>query len=199
MQVADRCRLDPDLLRADVARRASAPRGTTTRASRPKVRDEGGSPRDRPGEEALRLALHSPERILPRLAEVLFDDELLRRAYLVLATSGGHAMAIDAAEADEDHEAADLLRRLLVEEPHEPTGGTDLVTAVVAQLVRHATRTVLEQRQAAVRSGTLEARDVVEEITLAKELVDRLEGPDGLEAERELVEWLSAVGSIEGA
>ena len=191
MQVADRCRLDPALLRADVARRASAPRGTTTRASRPKVRDEGGAARDRPGEEALRLALHSPERILPRLSVVLFDDELLRR-YLVLAASGGHATAIDAAEADEDGEVADLLLRLLVEEPHEPSEGTDLVAAVVAQLVRHSTRRVLAERQAAVRSGALEARDVVEEISLAKELVDRLEGPLGAEAERELVEWLSA-------
>lgn len=192
MLVADRCRLDPMLLRADVARRASAPRGSQTRASRPKVRDDGGAPRDRPGEEALRVALHSPERILPRLSEVLFDDELLGRAYLVLAAAGGHAQAIDAAEVLEDDEVADLLRRLLVEEPHEPSGGTDLVAAVVAQLVRHATKRVLAERQAAVRSGALEARDVIDEISLAKELVDRLEGPDGAEAERELVEWLSA-------
>jgi hypothetical protein len=67
-----------------------------------------------------------------------------------------------------------------------------LVAAVVAQLVRHATRRVLDQRQAAVRSGALEARDVVDEISLAKEWLDRLEGPDGADAEHELVEWLSA-------
>ena len=192
MQVADRCRLDPALLRADVARRANSPRRTTMRATRPTVRDEGGAPRDRPGEEALRIALHSPERILPRLSVVLFDDELLRRAYLVLASAGGHAKSIDAAVAEGDDEVADLLGRLLVEEPHEPTGGTDLVAAVVAQLVRHATRRVLDQRQAAVRSGALEARDVVDEISLAKEWLDRLEGPDGADAEQELVEWLSA-------
>jgi DNA primase len=199
MQVADRCRLDPTLLREDVARRASSPRGTATRASRPRVRDEGGAPRDRPGEEALRIALHSPDRILPRLSVILFDDELLRRAYLVLAASGGHAPAIDAAEAQDDHDVTDLLRRLLVEEPHEPTGGTDLVSAVVAQLVRHATRRVLAQREAAVRSGALEARDVVAEISAAKELVDRLEGPDGEDAERELVEWLSAESGSDDA
>jgi len=46
----------------------------------------------------------------------------------------------------------------------------------------------------AVRAGDLAARDVVEEITVAKELVDRLEGPTGEDAERELVEWLAAEG-----
>jgi len=192
MQVADRCRLDPMLLRTELARRATTPKGTTTRASRPKVRDESGAARDRPGEEALRLALHSPERILPRLAPALFGDELQRRAYLVLAATGGHAKAIDAAEAEEDGEVADLLRRLLVEEPHEPTEGTDLVSAVVAQLVRPAVRRVMGERHEALRSGTLDAREVNDEISAVKELLDQLEGPEGTDAERELVEWLSA-------
>jgi DNA primase len=191
MQVADRCRLDPDLLRAELARRATSPRGSSVRASRPRVRDEGGAPRDRPGEEALRLALHSPERILHRLSPVLFDDPLLRRAYLLLAASGGHVDAIEAAEAEGDDQVVDLFRRLMVEEPHEPTGGTDLVSAVVAQLVRHAARTVLAARQEALRSGTLDAREVNDEISAVKESLDRLEGPTGLDAEHELVEWLS--------
>jgi hypothetical protein len=53
---------------------------------------------------------------------------------------------------------------------------------------------VLRERETAVRPGELAARDVVDEITVAKELLDRLEGPTGADAEHELVEWLAAEG-----
>ncbi len=99
--------------------------------------------------------------------------------------------AIDAADERGEDDVVDLLRRLAVEEPVEPTDGGDLVTAVVAQLIRQATRAVLAQRQDAIRAGTVEVKDVFEEIALAKQLVDSLEGPDAEAVERELVEWLS--------
>ena len=84
---------------------------------------------------------------------------------------------IDAALADGEEDVAELLKRLLVEEPQQVPIGTDPVTSVVAQLVRHATRRVLTEREVAVRSGELAARDVVDEISVAKELLDHLEGP----------------------
>jgi DNA primase len=191
MQVADRCRLDPDLLRRDLARRGSRPDRLVPRAA-----DAAGAPpaQDRAGLEALRFALHEPERTLPRLAPTLFGEDLLRRAYEAVATGADHAHVLDDAHGRGEDDVADLLRRLLVEEPWQPTDGSDAVGSVVAQLVRHATRRVLAEREAAVRSGELDARDVIDEIALAKDLVSRLEGPEGEDAERELVEWLAAEG-----
>jgi DNA primase len=191
MQVADRCRLDPELLRADVARRRRSP----THRAAPRVRPAASTPppggTDRAGLEALRFALHDPDAMLSRLSSVLFLDDVQRRAYEAITSGDGHLAAIDEARAVGEDDVADLLSRLLVEEPQQPPDGTDPIASVVAQLVRHATRRVLSARESAVRSGDLEARDVVDEISVAKELVARLEGADGLAAERELVEWLA--------
>jgi DNA primase len=191
MQVADRCRLDPTLLRDDVTRQLR------TGAARPlpRPRRNGTAPHvggDRAGLEALRLALHAPTTTLPRLSTVLFVDEVQRLAYESIATGAPHATVIDGALADGEEDVAELLKRLLVEEPQQVPSGTDPVTSVVAQLVRHATRRVLTEREVAVRSGELAARDVVDEISLAKELLGDLEGPEGAKAERELIEWLES-------
>jgi DNA primase len=191
MQVADRCRLDPALLRADVSRRVSSPSGRLQPRMRPPAATPAPGGTDRAGLEALRFALHQPEAMLPRLSAVLFSDDVQRRAYDAISSGTEHAAAIDQAHATGEDDVADLLRRLLVEEPQQGEGGGDPVSSVLAQLVRHATRRVLTEREASVRSGALEAQDVVEEISVAKELVDQLEGPDHERAERELVEWLS--------
>jgi DNA primase len=195
MQVADRCGVDAALLRSGVARRHQAG-GAESRRTAPlaPTRSEGSEEGGRPGLEALKLALHTPERTLPRLAPVLFPVELHRRAYEALASASGHFEAIDGAEARGDDDVAELLRRLVVEEPFEPPDGADPVTAVVAQLVRAATRRVLDELQSSVRRGDLAPRDVVDEISVAKELVDKLEGPQGDAAERELLDWLTGVG-----
>jgi DNA primase len=186
MQVADRCHLDPALVRADAQRRASShvPRART--APRP---DFESAPEDRSGTEALRLALHWPDRIMDRLSAVLFSVDLQRRAFEAISSSDGHTGAIELARANGDDEVVDLLFRLLAEEPYEPPEG-DPVSSVVAQLVRHATRRVLNERQHALRDGSLEVRAVSDEISVVKELLDRLEGPEGVDAERELLGWL---------
>ncbi|HEV3328100.1 MAG TPA: DNA primase [Acidimicrobiales bacterium] len=191
MQVADRCRLDPTLLRDGVARQLR----TGTARPLPRPRRNGAAPQvggDRAGLEALRLALHAPETTLPRLSTVLFVDEVQRVAYEAIASGGSHTEVIDAVQAEGEDDVAALLNRLLVEEPQQVPSGTDAVTSVVAQLVRHATRRVLTERETAVRSGELAARDVVDEISVAKELLSHLEGPGGTDAERELVEWLES-------
>ena len=182
---------DGRVARADVGRRRTHAGRPTRQAPRDERATGDG---DRAGLEALRLALHEPATTLPRLSPVLFGDPVQRRAFEAIAPQPDHSAVIDALEATGDRDAADLVRRLLVEEPAVPPPGTDAVAAVVAQLVRHATRRVLREREVAVRAGDLAARDVVEEITVAKELVDRLEGPTGEDAERELVEWLAAEG-----
>ena len=192
MQVADRCRLDPTLLRDDVARRGRTPSNRPPLRVRPAAQTSLPGGTDRAGLEALRFALHAPDLMLPRLSTVLFSDDVQRRAYEAIASGVGHLEAIDDARASGEEDVADLLSRLLVEEPQQQGEGADPVTSVVAQLVRHATRRVLTARESAVRSGDLEARDVIDEISVAKELVARLEGPDGVDAEHELVEWLAA-------
>src|SRR6185437_6233269 len=86
----------------------------------------------RPGLEALRLAVHRPEAVADRLEEVLFNDELQRRAFVALADADNLRQAVDGA----DPEVAALLRRLSVEDPapSEATLG-DPVESVVLQLV----------------------------------------------------------------
>jgi DNA primase len=186
MQVAERCRLDPALVRADAARRLA----TGTTSVRPRTAPPRASAReDRPGTEALRLALHERKEVLGRMLPALFADPLQRRAFEAVAEAADNTEAIDAARARGDDEVVDLLCRLLVEEPQRPPTG-DPATPVIAQLIRHATRRVLDERQRAIRDGSVRVSDVNEEIGAAKELVERLEGPNGDEAERELLEWL---------
>ena len=70
-------------------------------------------PPSRPGLEALRLAVHRPEEVADRLDEVLFVDELQRRAFAALTEVGQPAPGVEEAPPD----VADLLRRVTVEEP----------------------------------------------------------------------------------
>ncbi|HTZ10227.1 MAG TPA: DNA primase, partial [Acidimicrobiales bacterium] len=109
MTVADRCRLDPESLRtlaAEVAR--------GVRRSQPDEGDGAGPRRrptdaNRPGLEALRLAVHQPEGVAHRLEPVLFGDALQRAAFEALASADDLHQAIESAER-EDPAVADLLR-----------------------------------------------------------------------------------------
>jgi DNA primase len=127
MEVADRCRLDPDTLRA----RLRAPGAARVREDvrRPEVT------RDNHELEALRHLLHSPDEIdpllmlEPRATEALFVDDRNLAAFRALASTANAQDAIAAA----DPGAAELLLRLAVEETEsEPE-------EVVARLVREAT------------------------------------------------------------
>jgi DNA primase len=127
MEVADRCRLDPNTLRA----RLRAPGAARVREDvrRPAVT------RDNHELEALRHLLHSPDEIdpllmlEPRATEALFVDDRNLAAFRALASTANAQDAITAA----DPGAAELLLRLAVEETEsEPE-------EVVARLVREAT------------------------------------------------------------
>jgi DNA primase len=161
MMVADRCRLDPGSLRplAERLRRAGRrPPGAhgghglegPPAAPAPSERAGGRRPAparseaQRPGLEALRLAVHDPQSVAERLEPYLFSDPLQRRAFETLAAADSMQSAMDAAE-EEDAELAGLLRRLVVEEPSEPPD------AVVVQLVRIASRRALTEVEAQAR------------------------------------------------
>ena len=202
MRVADTTRLDPELLRA----RASAPRPAPAAAgggpSSPQ-RAAGlhvaqgrvpGRPVNRPGLEALRLAVHRPDLVADRLEEVLFVDELQRRAFVALATADSVRAAVDGA----DDEVAALLRRLSVEEPPEPDDPQlDPADPVVAQLVREAARRALAGRQAAARTGQVDFSDLAAETATVRRWIADLDDPaHSREVADRLVAWL--IGAHEG-
>ena len=132
MQVADRCRLEPDRLR-QMALAPVPPRGGGLSRSRSGATRPGSGPEARfqpnrpapglwksrrqptvsgPELEALRLAVHHPEQVADRLELVLFAHPLARACFDALSASTTLHDAIEAA----DPQAADLLQRLAVED-----------------------------------------------------------------------------------
>jgi DNA primase len=141
MEVADRCRIEPDQLRARL-RRPGAVRVVEDRAPRRAVDS------DSPEVEALRHLIHSPAAIDPLLlvepeaSEVLFLDERNLAAFRVLAQHESVHAAIDAA----DPGAAELILRLAVDETDSDPED------VVALLVRRAVIRELAVVEAQARS-----------------------------------------------
>jgi hypothetical protein len=177
MQVADRCRVEPDRLRSLVGTVGAAPRRSNGAGTRPRPRADRG-----PEVEALKLAVHRPEDVADRLDEILFHDDLHLAAYRALAAAEKLHDAIAAA----DPGAAELLQRLAVEEPD--TDPDD----VVALLVREATRRALTELEADARSGSDRFLEVAPVIGWVKLAVEELDQPGTrLDAASRLVAWLA--------
>jgi len=130
LEVAARCRVDPQQLRGrrfeapavPGAKREASPRrngsddepppyGEPARQRRPRA-----LPRDSSATEALRLLIWNHDDIAPWLAEVLFPDPVTATAYRSVMATSTLADAIVMAEAEEPV-AGELLQRLAVEEP----------------------------------------------------------------------------------
>jgi DNA primase len=176
MQVADRCRVDPDKLRALVGT-TTAPQRRGNGAARPRAKSDRG-----PEVEALKLAVHRPDEVAHRLDEVLFDDELHLAAYRALAS----AQSLHEAIAVADPGAADLLQRLAVEEPDTE------VDDVVARLVQEAARRAVSGLEAESRGSDdsfLELAPVIGWVKLAVEELD--EPGTRADAANRLVAWLA--------
>lgn len=199
MSIADRTRIGPDLLRAQLAGGVTRPERTKlttptpseTGTLMPRRKALSGS---RPGLEALRLAVHRPDLVVDRLESVLFSDPLQRDAFSVLAESEDLASAVNAAEVHAP-EVAVLLRRLAVEEP-TPTDDPNINPAdpVVAQLVRESVRRELSNRQRAARMGEEAIETLAGETAQVKRHLANIEEPSGAkEAADWLVAWLMAV------
>ncbi|HYL39919.1 MAG TPA: toprim domain-containing protein, partial [Candidatus Binatus sp.] len=209
MLVADRCRLDPAHLRSlaeRLARRArdrergpgeldgrrgdgaaSAPEdGADAPGRRSLTRERGPSSVEagRPGLEALRLAVHRPELVAARLEAGLFGDPLQRSAFEALVAAEDPHGAIAEAE-QHDPEVAQLLRRLMVEEP--ATDADD----VIVQLVRTATRRALLdiEAQARLEPDAL-SRLAVVTARVRRDLEDLDEPERATEAADRLLAWL---------
>jgi DNA primase len=204
MLVADRCRLDPATLRPLAERLAREPRPPQEDGRRPVTAGavpERGEPRrgpvagrgerggsadsQRPGLEALRLAVHRPEAVAERLEPVLFADPLQRQAFVVLAEAESLHEAIALAEED-DPEVAGLLRRLTVEEPSADADD------VVVQLVRTASRRALADVEAQARLSPEEVGRLAPVVARVRGDLEELDRPDtGVAAAQRLLAWLS--------
>ncbi|MEO7836750.1 MAG: toprim domain-containing protein, partial [Acidimicrobiales bacterium] len=139
MDLAGRCRVDPDRLRANLSR--ASPEAGGSPPSRIAARARSPKDRSRSEVEALRLAIHQPEEMVHRLEEVLFTDELHLAAFRALASSETLHDAIEAT----DPGAAALLQRLAVEDVQDDP------EAVLVELVRNTGKRALGALQAESR------------------------------------------------
>jgi DNA primase len=144
----------------------------------------GPSEGSRPGLEALRLAVHDPDRIGERLERFLFIDELQARAFDALASSETISQAIAIVDED-DPEVATLLRRLTVEE-----SAADADDCVV-QLIRAAAHRSLVALQAEARLEPQRVAEVAADTGQVALDLERIGTSDaGLEAADRLLAWL---------
>lgn len=184
MTVADRCQLDPDRLRASIASGSVRPR-VRVEAPRPQV-DRAETPES----NALRLAIATPDDVLPLLHEVLFDDERNRAAFRALVDAKGD---LHRAVADADPLAGELLSRLAVEEidadPH------DVRRMLLRHLAEKTDRELDQQAMAELEAGGA-ADQPGSAVHLGRWLKARIEAiapdaPPDPGGEDELLGWLA--------
>jgi DNA primase len=196
MDVAGRCRVEPDTLR-QALRRPPTARPEHQPGHRESRRSEGPAPaapapagrlneeRDSPELEVLRHVVHGWTDVEPwiRYPE-LFADDLHARAFLVLMAHATVPESIDAADPD----VAELLTRLATEETQ-----ADPFDAVVRLLTEIARRAV-----SSLRSQIGANPDDVSLLRLQhwlSQVVDQLRDPHSAgEAADQLVAWLGSGG-----
>jgi DNA primase len=191
MAIADRCRIEPDQLRARL--RAPA-RGRTDDDGRGRgiaVAVDRDAPRrattDTAEDEALRLVVHERDAILHRLAPVLFASPRRRIAFELLRDEKELHAAIDAAPET----VRDLLTRLAVE---EPDGDPDHAVADLARYAAVREVDALRADAAAVRAPN-DLRSIVECIDWLRHRLEELDDPDTRDqASGQLIAWLADHG-----
>ena len=139
MQVSDRCHLSPEQLR-DLAHRQDR---TGSRPVAVPAKKLGRLPVPLPELEALRVAVHHPEKVAGRLDVALFSSDLGRAAFGELAS----AMTLHAAIEGAPPEVADLLGQLAVVDSREDADD------VLRRLVDRAATSALADLTREARSG----------------------------------------------
>jgi DNA primase len=188
MQVADRTGLDPDRLRARLARGGrrspdpgdgSGPRPAGSAPASP-------APVSGPELEALRVAVHRPEEMAARLDEVLFADPVALAAYRALAGAPTLHDAIAGAAGGGEPAAGALLQRLAVEDDD----GADAAD-VAARLAETAARRALVRLDAEARRSS-DPGAYAPITRWLKWSVEELRDPGtAVEATGRLVRWLA--------
>jgi DNA primase len=182
MEVADRCRIEPERLRSGKWRKP-------TEATREAADAPARSPVQRAGSEveALRLAVHRPEEVGERLDDVLFDDDLHRAAFGALVS----ASTLHDAIAGADPDVAALLQRLAVEDTEE-----DADDVIIRLLERAGSRVLADLQLEARSSAAPEQYGTI--IAWLKIALEELRNPQSSRAsEARLIPWL--VARTEGA
>jgi DNA primase len=204
MQVADRCRVEPDRLRqlGEVTR--SRP-GTAGGSGRPAEGSDpvrtrngaaaGGADRPEPVAvsgpelEALRLAVHRPEEVAARLERNLFAHPLAGAAFDALSAASTFHAAVESA----DPQAGELLQRLAVEE--SDADPDDIMIRLVERATQRALRDLQAEMRQADASGQAEYAPIIAWLKLALETMrsdDVSRKNAAVDAEERLVGWLVA-------
>ncbi|HEX3424878.1 MAG TPA: DNA primase [Acidimicrobiales bacterium] len=190
MVVADRCRVDPQQLRAGAWRSwgkvpaGASPRGAAVpaggSAGRPAAARAAQPPVGGPELEALRLLVHRPDDMLGQLHPVFFEGDLAARAYQARA----EAASLHDAVAHADPEVADLLQRLAVDDADE-----DVEEVVIRLIERAGARALAELERDARQSSRPQDYGAV--IAWLKLALERLRGGQfGQDDMASLVAWL---------
>jgi DNA primase len=221
MDVASRCRFEPDRLRPQLERLRSRPRpaagpagalpgGRAARRAipnelpepRPGGPDIGGDATDAsrlssdpaltggngprqaeqegPAAEVLRHAIHDPEAVSRWLAGELFDDPVQAAVYRALVDADTHADALAVAPP----RAADLLARLLVEEPTSQP--FDAVRRLLTEVARRRIGTLR-----LVGTTTGDPAQALSELAFLNRAIDDLRDPNAAaDAADRLLAWL---------
>jgi DNA primase len=187
MEVASRCRIPVEQLRAGTfarpssdARPSDAARGRSVGVDRVTTRP----PRrpDSPEVEALRVLVNDPDPIAPLLSELLFHDDVNLEAYRALTSTSSLHEAVERA----DGPAVDLLQRLAVEDTEADPD------EVVARLVEEAARRELAMMRTEV--GTADEQVLFEranEMAWVKLRSEELHEPtSSAAAVEQLLAWL---------
>jgi DNA primase len=192
MAIADRCRIDPDQLRARLRAPASVRSDGDGRGRGIAVEvDRAGPSRrsstDTAEDEALRLVVHERDAIVDRLASVLFGSPRRRVAFELLRDEKELHAAIEVAPDT----VQDLLMRLAVE---EPDGDPDHAVADLARYAAVREVDALRAEAASVRAPH-DLRSIVECIDWLRHRLEELDDPETRnQASGHLVAWLADHG-----
>ena len=183
MQVADRCRVDADRVRAALNRPRGRPRPSVAEPARARHQTRPGGDVG-PEIEALRLAVHGVEGVAARLDERLFIDEVNLLAFRALRATDTVHDAIATAPSD----ASLLLQRLAVEETD--ADADDVVRLLVYASAQRALRRLqVEARQA---DSPTDYSPTIAWLRVTSEQL--FEPSTSIEATGQLVPWLVQFG-----
>ena len=174
MEVAGRCRMEPERLRTMTRGGGRVGLvGPPGRASIFRI--------DSPESEAIKHAIHNPEAVAHLLDEILFDDELHRTAFVALATAKTLHDAFQSAGPG----AAELLHRLAVEDVESDP------EEVLARLATRVATAVLRESEAAGRVSPERFALVTATNAWLKHTIEQLREPTTrVGAFEALVAWL---------
>jgi DNA primase len=187
MDVAGRCRLDPERLRPQLEALRRSPGGarpgaTVDRpAAAPGRRNGQRRHPEGPALEVLRHAVHNPGDVAPWLRPELFGDPVHQEVLASLARAANPADALASAAPD----AADLLARLVVEEPESEPFET------VRRLMTEVARAELAELRLRA-AGEADPTDALARSAFLGRCIDDLRDADaGVGAADRLLAWLT--------